>query len=109
MFAKRTQMEGSMIRRHLLIGISTAGLVAAGLVATALPAAAQDTVKVGLILPMTGPSSSTGNKAAGKTVELIVKDDTGAADVTKRLAQELVVNDKVSVLMGFGLTPLALA
>ena len=52
-----------MIRRHLLIGISTAGLVAAGLVATALPAAAQDTVKVGLILPMTGPSSSTGKQA----------------------------------------------
>ena len=108
-----------MIRRHLVIGLG-----AAALVASALPATAQDTVKVGLILPMTGPSSSTGkqaeaaaklflqmngNKVAGKTVELIVKDDTGAADVTKRLAQELVVNDKVSVLMGFGLTPLALA
>jgi branched-chain amino acid transport system substrate-binding protein len=41
--------------------------------------------------------------------ELIVKDDTSAPDVTKRIAQELVVNDKVNVLAGFGLTPLALA
>jgi branched-chain amino acid transport system substrate-binding protein len=46
---------------------------------------------------------------AGKTIELIVKDDTGVADVTKRIAQELIVNDKVGVVAGFGLTPLALA
>jgi ABC-type branched-subunit amino acid transport system substrate-binding protein len=47
---------------------------------------------------------------AGKRIELIVKDDTGLApETTKRIAQELVVQDKVSVLAGFGLTPLALA
>jgi branched-chain amino acid transport system substrate-binding protein len=46
---------------------------------------------------------------ADKKVELIVKDDTGVADMTKRLAQELVVNDKVSFLAGFGLTPGAMA
>ncbi len=87
-------------------------------------AMAQDSFKIGLILPMTGPFASTGkqieaaarlfmaqngNTAGGKKVELIVKDDTGTPDVTKRLAQELVVNDKVQVLAGFGLTPLALA
>src|SRR5919109_140782 len=76
-------------------------------------ATAQEVVKIGLILPMTGPFASTGRQietaVAGKTIELIVKDDTGAADMTKRLAQELVVSDKVSVLAGFGLTPLALA
>ena len=85
---------------------------------------AQDSFKVGLILPMTGPFASTGKQieaaarlymaqngttVAGKKVELIVKDDTAAPDVTKRLAQELVVNDKVQVLAGFGLTPLALS
>ncbi len=85
---------------------------------------AQDAFKIGLILPMTGPFASTGKQieaaarlymaqngstVAGKKVELIVKDDTGTPDVTKRIAQELVVNDKVSVLAGFGLTPLALA
>ena len=87
-------------------------------------ATAQEVVKIGLILPMTGPFASTGRQieaaarlymqqngatVAGKTIELIVRDDTGAADVTKRLAQELVVNEKVSFLAGFGLTPLALA
>jgi branched-chain amino acid transport system substrate-binding protein len=88
-------------------------------------AAAQDnTFKIGLILPMTGPFASTGKQleaaarlyvaqngdtVAGKKVQLIVKDDTGAPDVTKRIAQEMVINDKVQVLAGFGLTPLALA
>ena len=98
---------------------------AAAVWATASHAAlAEDKFKIGLILPMTGPFASTGKQieaaarlymaqngdtVAGKKVELIVKDDTSAPDVTKRLAQELVVNDKVSVLAGFGLTPLALA
>ena len=83
-----------------------------------------NTVTIGMILPMTGPSASTGKQekaaaelyiqqhgdtVAGKKIALIVKDDTGAADVTKRLAEELIGNDHASVLMGFGLTPLALA
>ena len=87
-------------------------------------ATAQDTVKIGLILPMTGPFASTGrqidgavklwmaqngNTVAGRKIEVILKDDAGTADTTRRLAQELVVNDKVQVLAGFGLTPLALA
>ena len=46
---------------------------------------------------------------AGKKIEVILKDDGGTADTTRRLAQELVVNDKVAILAGFGLTPLALA
>jgi len=51
-----------------------------------------------------------GDTIAGRKVELIVKDDTGLApETTKRIAQELVVQDKVTVLAGFGLTPLALA
>ncbi|MDD2925406.1 ABC transporter substrate-binding protein [Rhodoferax sp.] len=85
---------------------------------------AQDnTFKIGLLLPLTGPFASTGKQletaarlymaqngdtVAGKKVQLIVKDDTGVPDVSKRLAQELVVNDKVQVLAGFGLTPLAM-
>ncbi|MHB2165359.1 ABC transporter substrate-binding protein [Alsobacter sp. R-9] len=108
-----------MMRRTVLAALAVTAL-AAGLT----PASAQDTVKVGLILPMTGASSTTGKQAeaavrlfqqlngtsvAGKKVEVILKDDTGVADTTKRLAQELIVNDKVNVLMGFGLTPLALA
>lgn len=92
---------------------------------SAIPLAkADDAVKIGLILPMTGPFASTGiqidaavklfmhlngDTVAGKKIQVILKDDGGNADVTKRLAQELVVNDKVAVLAGFGLTPLALA
>ena len=86
---------------------------------------AQDNVfKIGLILPMTGQQATTGRQieaaarlymaqngdmVAGKKVQLIVKDDTSIPDVTKRLAQELVVNEKVNVLAGFGITPSALA
>lgn len=109
-----------MNRRHLIVAAAVAGI---GLFGSGA-AYAQQTVKIGLILPMSGPFASTGRQiegmaklymaqhgdtVAGKKIELIVKDDTGVADVTKRIAQELVVNEKVSVLAGFGLTPLALA
>ncbi len=82
------------------------------------------TFKIGLILPMTGQLASTGRQieaaaklymaqngdtVAGKKIQLIIKDDTTVPDVTKRLAQELVVNEKVDVLAGFGITPSALA
>ena len=85
---------------------------------------AQEAFKIGLILPMTWQSASTGKQieaaarlymaqngstVAGRKIELIIKDDGGVPDATKRMAQELVVNDKVGVLSGFGLTPLALA
>lgn len=97
--------------------------LAAATMACGAARAADDTVKIGVILPMTGPSASTGrqidaaiklwvaqngNKAGGKKVEIIVKDDNGVANFTARLAQELVVNDKVVAIAGFGLTPLAL-
>jgi branched-chain amino acid transport system substrate-binding protein len=100
-------------------------LAAIGAAMAAPQALAQsDTVKIGLILPMTGPFASTGrqidsavklflaqggNKAGGKKVEVILRDDAGVPDTTRRMAQELVVNDKVAVLAGFGLTPCALA
>jgi len=101
---------------------------AVGIAAVALSAthsiAETATFKIGLILPMTGQQASTGRQieaaarlymaqngdtVAGRKIELILKDDTSIPDVTKRLAQELVVNDKVNVLAGFGITPSALA
>ena len=81
-------------------------------------------IKIGLILPMTGQQASTGRqidaavklwvaqngtKIAGRTVEIILKDDGAVPDATKRIAQELIVNDKVTVIAGFGITPTALA
>jgi len=109
-----------MHRRTLL----KTGVAALAVGLAAMPARAEETVKIGLILPLTGPFASTGRQidaavklymaqngdtVAGKKLQLIVKDDTGVADVTKRMAQELIVNEKVAVLAGFGLTPLALA
>jgi branched-chain amino acid transport system substrate-binding protein len=86
---------------------------------------AQDTVKIGLIMPYSGQFADTavqmdngiklyvqrhGTSVAGKTIELIRKDTGGVApDVAKRLAQELVVRDKVDILAGFVLTPNAIA
>ena len=103
---------------------SLAQLALGALALAGSAARAEDTLKIGVILPMTGPSASTGRqidaaiklwmaqsggKAGGKKVEVLIKDDAGVADTTRRLAQELVVNDKVVALAGFGLTPLALA
>ncbi|MGK9051360.1 ABC transporter substrate-binding protein [Xaviernesmea oryzae] len=109
-----------MITRRTLM--AAAGIAMSGL--AGLPAAAQETVKVGLILPMTGPFASTGRQVeagvkaymalngdtvAGKKIEVVLRDDAGVADQTRRIAQELVVNDGVKMLMGFGLTPLAMS
>ncbi len=102
-----------------------AATVLLGLMPLAAQAQAGDPFRIGLILPLTGPFASTGKQieaavrlymakngttVAGRKIELIVKDDTGLApETTKRIAQEMVVQDKVNVLAGFGLTPLALA
>ena len=113
------------MNRSRFIRLALGGALATGLLtSTAHAADAGKPFKIGFILPMTGQSASTGKQieaaaklymaqnsstVAGRKVELIIKDDAGVADGTRRIAQELVVNDKVDVLAGFGLTPLALA
>ena len=102
---------------------SLACFAAALLAATA--ANAQGTIKIGLICPYSGqfadPAAQMdngiklyikqhGDTIAGKKIELIRKDSGGIApDVAKRLAQELIVRDKVDLLACFALTPNALA
>jgi branched-chain amino acid transport system substrate-binding protein len=114
-------MKRSTFRRSIL-------LTAAGAAALAVAggAGAQDpnSVKIGFILPMTGQQQSTGKQeaaaaklfmaqqgdtVAGKKVELIIKDDGAIPDNTKRIAQDMIVNDKVTFLAGFGITPAAMA
>src|SRR5712675_3787067 len=105
-----------MLRREI------AAIAALALFSSA--AAAQDTVKIGVILPMTGQQASTGKQidaavklyqqqhgttVAGKKIEVILKDDAAVPDNTKRITQELIVNDKVNIIAGFGVTPGALA
>jgi len=88
-------------------------------------AAAQGTVKIGVIAEFTGPFADYGTQIyngmktyiklngdtfGGKKVEFVVKDTTGASpELAKRLAQDAVTLDKVDILAGFGLTPNALA
>jgi branched-chain amino acid transport system substrate-binding protein len=99
-------------------------ITAAALAASPIAQAQDNVFKIGLILPMTGQQATTGRQieaaarlymaqngdtVAGKKIQLILKDDTSLPDVTRRLAQELVVNDKVNVLAGFGITPSAMA
>src|SRR5262249_58034009 len=85
-------------------------------------ASAQD-VKVGVVLPLTGGLSPVGKQEQavikmymakngasgdGKKIDLSVRDDAGVPDNSKRLAQELIVNDKVAII-GSGITPSAMA
>jgi branched-chain amino acid transport system substrate-binding protein len=85
---------------------------------------AEETVKIGLSAPITGPFAENGkqmtaalglflqqhgSEVAGKTVEVILRDDAGLADQAKRIAQELIVEKKVVVLAGYNPTPSALA
>ena len=92
--------------------------------AAALPAAAADAVKIGLIVPMTGGQASTGKQLANavqlyikqhgdtvgdRKIEVLLRDDAASPEATKRIAHELIVNDKVNIVAGFGITPTALA
>jgi len=89
--------------------------IAAAMVQTAN---AQDTVKVGMVMPLTGTLADAGKQVvagarlyisqhgdtvAGKRIELIVKDDASSFETGKRLIQEAIVNDKIDILAG-GLT-----
>jgi branched-chain amino acid transport system substrate-binding protein len=108
-----------MSMKHFAAGC--VAIVAAALGAGA--AVAQDTIKIGIVAPMTGTSAAVGreisaganlylsqhgNMVAGKKIELIIRDDASVPDNAKRLAQEMIVNDKVNFL-GACLTPSAMS
>jgi branched-chain amino acid transport system substrate-binding protein len=103
------------------------GLVAAGIWLGFVAAAqADETIKIGIVGPFTGPFATTGigfrqgleafialhgDTVGGRKVELLYRDSGGSSDasVAKRLAQELVASDNVAMLGGFMLTPEAAA
>lgn len=106
-----------MNRRTMLLATALA------VAALATPAAAQDTIKIGLVQSMSGTLAAVGKQVlagarlymqihgdtvAGRKIQLIVKDDTTTPDVARRLAQDLIVNDKVDIL-GVGITPASMA
>jgi branched-chain amino acid transport system substrate-binding protein len=105
--------------------ILTAALSVLFLSASRTAAADPGVIKIGVIAELSGAFADLGKKiddgiklyvkqngdtVAGKKVQVIVRNVTGPApDVAKRLAQELVTQDGVDILTGFGLTPNALA
>ena len=109
--------------RHVHEYVAIAGLAIAAAAIGARDAGAEDTIKIGLVMPMTGALSAPGREVvdgaklymaqhgdtvAGKKIELIVRDDGTSPDNSKRLAQDLIVNDKVAML-GAGSSPAALS
>jgi branched-chain amino acid transport system substrate-binding protein len=100
-------------------------IIGAAMLGAAGTLQAQGAVKLGLVAEFSGPFAQygqqilggmkaymkqNGDTVAGKKIEIVQKDTTGPApDVAKRLAQELVTRDNVDFLVGFGLTPNALA
>jgi len=98
---------------------------AAALTLMSASALAQGVIKLGLVGEFSGPFAqygqqilggmkaymkANGDTVAGKKIEIVQKDTTGPSpDTAKRLAQELVTRDNVDILVGFGLTPNALA
>jgi branched-chain amino acid transport system substrate-binding protein len=98
-------------------------LVCAGVAWSTSAGAGEDSIKIGLVVPLTGQLAPTGQQVvagarlfiakhgdivAGRKIDLIVRDDGGAADGAKRITQELLVNQGVRILIG-GLTPSAFA
>src|ERR1700761_7104274 len=104
---------------YLIVGVLAGAISfqAGGVVAQ------EPVVKIGLVMPMSGALASNGREAvagarlyiaqhgdsvSGKKIELIVRDDASIPDNGKRVAQELIVNDKVN-LLGVGVTPTAMS
>jgi branched-chain amino acid transport system substrate-binding protein len=100
-------------------------MAAAAVLAIAGAAAAEDTVKVGVIGTFSGGFASWGpqfqrgaelylaehgDTVNGAKIQLIFRDDGGAnPETAKQLAQELIVREKVQFLAGFTFTPNAMA
>src|SRR5437868_8121316 len=109
-----------MLRRDVLKGMAAAG---AFTTVGADRASAQDTIKIGACLSLTGGFQTVGRQAlagaklymqlngdrvAGKKIELIVREDSGVPDVARRIVQEMIVNEKVNIVLA-GITPTALS
>jgi branched-chain amino acid transport system substrate-binding protein len=106
-----------MLRRILIVASLSLAAFATGVTA-------QETVKIGMSVPLTGAGFNAvgrqvvagarlymqqhGDQVAGKKIELVIRDDAGVADTARRLVQEMIVNEKVSII-GAGITPTALA
>ena len=110
-----------MLRRTMLKGVAACGAVLGVL---ARPADAQEVLKMGISIPMTGAGFNAvgrqlaaaiklyveqhGDTIAGRKLEIILRDDAGVADNARRIVQEMIVNERVG-LVGIGITPTSLS
>jgi branched-chain amino acid transport system substrate-binding protein len=107
-------------RRTVLTAMAAGALIGVG----GRRARAEDVLKMGISLPLTGAGFNAvgrqlagaiklyvaqhGDVVAGRKLVLIVRDDAGVADNARRIVQEMIVNEKVG-LIGIGITPTSLA
>jgi branched-chain amino acid transport system substrate-binding protein len=102
-------MSGHLWKTAIAAIVLVAGLVTG--------AGAQDTIKIGIIEPLTGPAAASGNyvtngariaaddiNAKGgvlsKKLELVIEDNKSNPTEAAAVAEKLIVRDKVPVLMG---------
>ena len=101
-----------------------AALAGAALLSAGNLASAQETIRMGIVGPMTGNNAvmgthwrqgieaylaQHGDVAGGRKIEIVYRDTGGDPAKAKQLVQELVVRDKASFVGGFGLSPEAAA
>jgi branched-chain amino acid transport system substrate-binding protein len=119
---KRVNKRRRNMTRITRLAVAVAFLAGASFAATA---AGAKTIKVGILSTFTGDYAQwgvqfkraieifleeNGTKVAGHDVQILYRDELGARpDVAKRLAEELIVQDKVDVIGGIVFTPNALA
>ena len=105
--------------------VALAALISTLVATAAFRSDAEETIKIGIIAAYSGQFADTaqqidngirlymkehGDTVAGRKIEIIRRDSGGPnPDVSKRLAQELIVRDKVDILAGFTTSPEALA
>src|SRR6266568_7452563 len=110
---RRSHNGGTNMRQYLSKTTLAAIVLAAGVTA----AAAQESIKVGVIQPLTGAFAASGNYVAngakiaadeinakggvlGKKLELVIEDNKSNPTEAAAVAEKLIVRDKVPVIMG---------
>jgi branched-chain amino acid transport system substrate-binding protein len=107
-------------------GALAAGIIFAGVFACSGTATAQEPIRIGAFLSVTGPAAFLGDPeqktlemyverinasggVAGHKLQLIVYDDSGDADKARTFAKRLIEQDKVDVIVGGSTTGATMA
>ncbi len=103
---------------YMPVAVRRLGVTAAlGALLIGGPAAAQNTIKVGVPMPLSGPAALYGEPAVkgarmfvdeinaaggvlGKKIELVVRDSKASADEAVRVSREMILKEEVQFLVG---------